>query len=46
MPVSVVEFPLQIVGLDADALTVGIAVTFTVTLPEFVQPFAAVPVTV
>ena len=41
-----VEDPLQIEGREALAVTVGVVFTVTVTLPEFVQPFAAVPVTV
>ena len=36
--------PLQIVGVDAEAETVGIAFTVTVTVAVFVQPLL-VPVT-
>lgn len=44
--VSVAELPSHIDGLAVDAVTVGCAPTFTVTVCELVQPFAAVPVTV
>jgi hypothetical protein len=46
LPLRSVEPPLQMVVLVADAVTVGVGLTVTVTCPWLVQPFAPVPVTV
>ena len=46
LAVSVAEPPLQIVAGLAVTLTVGFALTVTVTLAVFWQPLAAIPVTV
>jgi hypothetical protein len=45
-PVSVTPSPLQIVVCTDDALTVGFALTETVSVDVLVQPPASVPVTV
>jgi hypothetical protein len=45
LPVSVDEFPVQIVEGDAVAVTVGVGLTVTVTSPVDEQP-KEVPVTV
>jgi hypothetical protein len=44
--VKVVLDPLQMVGLAAVAVMVGLGNTFTVTVVEFTHPLASVPVTV
>jgi len=44
--VNTLDSPAQMVEGAADALTVGKAFTVTVTVAVFVQPLAAVPVTV
>ena len=46
LAVSVVEDPLQIGFVPDVAVTVGEGLTVTVSCEVFVQPFAAVPVTV
>ena len=43
---NTLDSPVQIVAGAADVLTVGRAFTVTVTVAVFVQPLAAVPVTV
>jgi hypothetical protein len=44
--VSVVLSPSQMIGLDADEVTVGCEPTVTVTVSVLVHPLASVPVTV
>ena len=46
LAVKVVEFPAQIVVLEAVVVTVGNALTVMVRVAVFVQPAADVPVTV
>lgn len=46
LPVSVAEPPEQIVAVDVDTVTVGLAITLMVRVAVPVQPLAAVPVTV
>lgn len=46
LALSVVELPAQIVVLEAVVVTVGVGLTVIVRVDVFVQPFAAVPVTV
>lgn len=45
-PVSVVLLPAQMVGLPAEAVTVGVGFTVIIRVPVEVHPLAAVPVTV
>jgi hypothetical protein len=45
-PFNVTVDPVQIAALEAEAATVGSALTLTATVAVFTQPFALVPVTV